>query len=656
MKNKSVYAMAEKNPVRFWETVAKELVWCKKWTKAYTDTPPHIKWFSGAKLNITENCLDRQLTLRKNKVALIWEPDDSSQPSRILTYYDLYRQVNKFANALKKLGVKKGDRVSIYLPMIPEVVVSMLACARIGAVHSVVFSAFSSPALQVRIQDAGAKVLITADGYWRRGKIVELKKQADAASADTKIEKTIVVRRIGSQIQAPWSDGRDLWYEELVKNESDECEPAVMDAEDPFFILYTSGSTGKPKGTLHTCAGYMVSAYASDKWIFDLNDEDIYWSTADIGWVTGHTYSCYGPLLNGTTFLQFEGLPDYPDPARWANVIDKYGVTTFYTAPTAIRMFMKYGTDILKPYTLKTLQVIGSVGEPISEKAWQWYYDEVGKGKCSLLDTWWQTETGGIVATSLPGIGPFKPAYTGLPLPGVRVRVLDDDGKPAAAGKEGNVVIVSPFAPGLLRGIWNNEQKFIDTYWSLYKGQKIYFSGDLGLRDKSGLIRIVGRADDMIKVAGHRLTTGEMEAAACKVAAVAECAIIGVNDEIKGEVPVAFVVAKSGFAQDGIANDVTGAIRQTIGPIASPHKVYIVSDLPKTRSGKIMRRLLRKAITGEDMGDISTLMNPESIESIKKVVNGANEAKGLEFAGPAAAANPTNPSGTVKPGDSANPA
>ena len=620
LKSKNVYAEAEKNPVKFWEKAANELVWQKKWKKAYADTPPHVKWFIGGKLNITQNCLDRHLSLRKNKVALIWEPDDSNQPGRILTYYDLYRQVNKLANALKKLGVKKGDRVSIYLPMIPEVVISMLACARIGAIHSVVFSAFSSQALQVRIQDAAPKVLITADGYYRHGKIVDLKKMADVALENTTVEKVVVVKRIGAQMTPTFNEGRDLWYDRIVKDEPDECEPQIMDAEDPLFILYTSGSTGKPKGCVHVCGGYTVSAYASDKWIFDLNDEDIFWSTADIGWVTGHTSSCYGPLLNGTTFLQFEGLPDYPDPARWASVIDKYGVTTFYTAPTAIRMFMKNGTDILKPYSLKTLQVLGSVGEPISEKAWLWYYQEVGKGNCSLLDTWWQTETGGIIATSLPGIGPFKPAYTGLAMPGIRIRVMDDDGKICPTGKEGNAVLVSPYAPSLLRGIWQNEQKFLDTYWNQYKGQKIYFSGDLALRDKNGLLRIVGRADDMIKVAGHRLTTGEMEAAACKVATVAECAIVGMNDEIKGVVPVAFVVGKAGADTTNVPADVTKTIREVIGPIASPHKVFIVPDLPKTRSGKIMRRLLRKAITNEDFGDLSTLANPEVMEKIKEIV------------------------------------
>lgn len=618
LKSKNVYAAAEKNPVKFWEAAAKELVWRKRWTKAYIDTPPNIKWFSGAKLNIAENCLDRNLTVRKNKVALIWEPDDSTQPARIITYYDLFRQVNKFANALRKLGVKKGDRVGIYLPMIPEVVVAMLACARIGAVHSVVFSAFSSSALQVRLQDAGAKVLITVDGYYRRGKIIDLKKQADEGIVDTAVQKVVVVKRAGNDIS--WTEARDIWYDQIVRGEADECLAAVMDAEDPMFILYTSGSTGKPKGALHTCGGYMVSAYASDKWIFDLTDDDIFWSTADIGWVTGHTYSCYGPLLNGATFIMFEGLPDYPNPDRWANVIDKYGVTVFYTAPTAIRMFMKNGTDILKPYSLKTLQILGSVGEPISEKAWLWYFENVGKKRCPILDTWWQTETGGIIATSLPGIGPFKPAHTGLPLPGIRIRVVDEYGKICKAGQEGSVVLFPPFTPGLLRGIWGNEQKFIETYWAQYN-KKYYFSGDLGCKDKNGLLRVVGRADDMIKVAGHRLTTGELESAACRASGVAECAIVGVVDEIKGEVPVAFVVPKSQTDTAGLKERVVAAIRSTIGPIATPHTVFIVNDLPKTRSGKIMRRILRKVFTKEELGDLSTLANPESVEGIKTAVN-----------------------------------
>jgi len=618
LKTKNVYALAEKNPVKFWEGVAKELYWRKPWKKAYADTPPHISWFSGGKLNISENCLDRNLAERKNKVALIWEPDDATKPGRVMTYYDLYREVNRFANALKRMGVKKGDRVGIYLPMIPEVVVAILACARIGAVHLVVFSAFSAAALRVRLEDAKPEVLITVDGYFRRGKIINLKAQAEEGILDTSVKKVVVVKRADNEI--PWTQARDVWYSDITAKESDECLPEVMDAEDPLFILYTSGSTGKPKGCLHTCGGYMVQAYATDRWIFDLDERDIFWSTADIGWVTGHTYSCYGPLLNGATFIQFEGLPDWPNPDRWAQVIDKYGVSVFYTAPTAIRMFMKNGVEILKPYKLNTLQVLGSVGEPISEKAWTWFYREVGKEKCPILDTWWQTETGGIVATSLPGIGPFKPAHTGLPLPGIRVRVLDEDGKLCKPGQEGSVVIVAPFAPSLLRGVWGNEQKFLDNYWMQYPGQKVYFSGDLGYRDKNGLLRVVGRADDQIKVAGHRLTTGEMESAACKAAGLAECAVVGVADEIKGEVPIVFAVPKAGADAAGLKERVIAAIREEIGPIATPKDVLVVKDLPKTRSGKIMRRILRKVFTEEELGDLSTLANPESVENIKNAV------------------------------------
>lgn len=617
VKNRSIYREAEANPQKMWAKLASELQWIKKWQKTYDGTPPHFSWFVRGKSNITQNCLDRHLKARKNKVAMIWEPENSQEPKRILTYYDLYREVCRLARALKKAGVKKGDRVGIYLPMIPEVVISMLACARIGAVHSVVFSAFSSNALQVRLADSQAKVLITADGYYRRGKVIELKKSADEGLENTAVKNVIVVKR--ANIEIPWVTGRDLWYSEITQAEKDSIEPTPMDSEDPLFILYTSGSTGKPKGCVHVCGGYMVSAYASDKWIFDINDEDIFWSTADIGWVTGHTYSCYGPLLNGATFLIFEGLADWPNPDRWAQVIDKYGITTFYTAPTAIRMFMKNGTDILKPYRLDTLQVIGSVGEPISEKAWLWYFNEIGKGRCPLLDTWWQTETGGIIATSLAGIGPFKPAFTGLPFPGARIKIFDDDGKECKPNKEGNVVLLPPFTPSLLRGIYNNEKKYLETYWSLYKN-KVYFSGDLGFKDRNGLIRIVGRADDQIKVAGHRLTTGEMESALAKHLSIAESAIVGVPDDIKGQVPVVFVVSKTEMAPEQLKAEVVRIIREEIGPIATPKDVYIVKDLPKTRSGKIMRRLLRKSLSKEEMGDLSTLANPESIQQIQEAV------------------------------------
>lgn len=617
VNNKSIYKTALQNPVKFWEKLAKELFWVKKWEKAFLHNPPYFKWFVHGKINITQNALDRNLEKRKNKVALIWEPEPITERPRVFTYYALFREVNKFANALKKSGVKKGDRVGIYLPMIPEVIISMLACARIGAVHSVVFSAFSSRALQIRLQDTKAKILITADGYYRRGRIIDLKQNADEGVKETEVKKVIVVKRAGNEIKM--RKGRDYWWQDLVKNESDWCRAEVMDSEDLLFILYTSGSTGRPKGCCHTCGGYTVQANFTTKWIFDLKEDDIFWSMADVGWITGHTYSCYGPLLCGSTFIIFEGAPDWPNPDRWCHIIEKYGVTTFYTAPTAIRMFEKYGIELIRRHKLDTLQILGSVGEPIDEAAWQVYFKEIGKGKCPLVDTWWQTETGGILITSLPGVGPFKPTFTGLPFPGLKVDILDDKGKSLPPNKEGNLVILPPFAPGLLRRVYKNPKKYLKTYWSQY-GKKIYFTSDGAYRDKNGLIRIVGRVDDVIKVAGHRLTTGELESAIALDKDIIECAVVGMFDEIKGEVPVAFVVSKRKKPQELVKKEVITQVRKEIGPIASPKEVYLVKDLPKTRSGKIMRRILRRLFTGEELGDLSTLANPESVGEIRKII------------------------------------
>ena len=508
--NASVYREAKKNPKKFWSDLAEELVWFKKWKKVFEHNPPYFKWFVGGKINITYNIFERNLEERKNKVALIWEPEPLEERPRILTYYQLYKEVNKFANVLKELGVKKGDRVGIYLPMIPEVIIAMLACARIGAIHSVVFSAFSPQALRVRLQDTEAKILITADGYWRRGKVISLKNNADKGIEDTKVRKVVVVKRIGNKIN--FEKEKDFWWHELMKNQSEYCRPAVMDAEDTLFILYTSGSTGKPKGCVHICGGYTVQALWTGRLIFDWKDSDIFWSTSDMGWVTGHTYSCYSPLLNGVTFVIFEGAPDWPSVDRWAQIIDKYGVTVFYTAPTAIRMFAKYGKEVLKGHKFETLRLLGSVGEPIDEAAWQWYFREIGKKRCPIVDTWWQTETGGILITSLPGIGPFRPAFTGIPFPGTCFDILDEKGKSVKAGQEGALVLLPPFVPSLLRGVYKNPKKYLSTYWSEY-GKKIYFTSDAAVKDKNGLIRIVGRLDDVIKIAGHRVTTGELEAA-----------------------------------------------------------------------------------------------------------------------------------------------
>lgn len=593
MTDKKIYEKANKDPIKFWESLAKGLVWQKKWDKAFEHNPPYFKWFVGGKINITENIFKRA---DKKKIALIWEPEPVEEPARIFTYEELFKEVCKCANYLKKLGVKKGDRVGIYLPMIPEVAISMLAAARIGAVHSAVFSAFSPSALRARLQDTGAEVLITADGYFRRGQFIDLLKSAKEGIQETRVKEIVVVKR--NEKDRPW------------QQESDKCEVEIMDSEDPLFVLYTSGSTGKPKGVVHACGGYAVQTLWTGKWIFNLKEGNIFWCTADVGWVTGHTYGVYSPLLNGATTVFFEGAPDWPSPNRWAQIINKYKVKTFYTAPTAIRMFEKYGTDILKGHNFESLELLGSVGEPIDEAAWLWYFKEVGKGKCPIVDTWWQTETGGILVTSLPGLGPFKPAFAGLPFPGVKFDI-----------KDGNLLILPPFSPGMLRGIYNNPEKYQETYWSQYEGA--YFTSDGAIKDENGLIRIIGRVDDVIKVAGHRVSTGEMEAAINLHPEISECAIIGIPDEIKGEVPLAFVVGETKFPLEKLSflkQEVINQIKKEIGPIALPKEVYIVPDLPKTRSGKIMRRILRKLFTGEDLGDLSTLANPEIVEKIKEII------------------------------------
>jgi len=617
VNQRAIYKKALNNPVKFWEGLAKELFWQKKWTKAFSHNPPYFKWFEGGKINITENALDKNLEKRKNKIALIWEPEPVGESPRVFSYYDLFREVNRCANVLKKLGVKKGDKVGIYLPMIPEVIISMLACARIGAVHAVVFSAFSSNALNIRLKDTKAKVLITADGYWRRGKVIGLKKNADKGLKGTAVKKVVVVKRAQNEVKM--KKGRDLWWEDLVKGESDWCRPVAMDAEDLLFILYTSGSTGKPKGCCHVCGGYSVQAKFSAKWIFDLKEDDIFWSTADVGWITGHTYSCYGPLLCGSTFVIFEGAPDFPAPDRWCEIIEKYGVTTFYTAPTAVRMFEKYGLSHIKKHNLETLQILGSVGEPIDEAAWLWYFDKIGGKKRVLVDTWWQTETGGILITSLPGIGPFRPSFCGLPFPGTRFDILDEKGESVKANEQGNLVMLPPFSPGLLRDVYKNKRRYRKTYWSQY-GPKIYFTSDGAYRDRNGLIRIIGRMDDVIKVAGHRLTTGELESSISLHKDITECAVIGIFDEIKGQVPVAFIISKSKRSPEKVKQEIRLQVRKDIGPTASLKRVYLVKDLPKTRSGKIMRRILRKLFTGEEMGDLSTLANPETVDYLRKMI------------------------------------
>ena len=626
LNDKAIYQKAAKDPIKFWENLAESIFWRKKWTKAFWHKPPYFEWFINGKLNITESCLDRHLPAKKDKIAFIWEPEPNEEKPRIITYGQLFVEVCRFANVLKKLGVKKGDRVAIYMPMIPETIVAMLACARIGAIHAIIFSAFSPTALQSRLQDTKAKILITADGYYRRGQVINLKDSADQGIVETDIKKIVVVKRAGNTIS--WKKDKDFWYTDLMIKVKDFCPAITTDAEDPLFILYTSGSTGKPKGVIHICGGYAVQALWTAKWIFDLKDDDIFWSTADIGWITGHTYSCYGPLLNGITFIMFEGAPNWPSQDRWAKTIEKYKVTTFYTAPTAIRMFEKELSSLSKKELssllndLKTLRLLGSVGEPIDKATWTWYFENVGKKKLPIVDTWWQTETGGILITSLPGIGPFKPAFTGLPFPGIKAGIFDANGKICKPDREGNLVILPPFSPGMLRGVYKNSEKYLNTYWSEY-GPKVYFTSDAAFKNKNGLIRIVGRVDDVIKVAGHRLTSGELEEVINFHPNIVECAVIGIPDEIKGEALIVFAICKkNSLSKKQMKKEIIDQIKKEIGPIAIPKQVYIIPDLPKTRSGKIMRRILKKLLTGEELGDLSTLSNPEIVEKIKNKING----------------------------------
>ncbi|MEM2908138.1 MAG: acetate--CoA ligase [Candidatus Hadarchaeales archaeon] len=624
VNDESIYEQADKDPIAFWAARAREgLHWFKEWDKTYEQDPPYFRWFIGGKINASYNAVDRHISTEKRyKAAIIWEPEPIDEPARVLTYYDLYREVNKFANVLKSLGVGKGDRVGIYLPMIPEVQIAMLACARIGAIHSVVFSAFSADSLRSRLMDAEAKVLITADGYYRRGKIINLKAEADEGVKGTPVQKVVVVKRAG--LNVPMLEGRDLWWHELMKDAAAYCEPEPMDSEDILFILYTSGTTGKPKGVVHTTGGYLAQAYWTTKWDFDIHDDDLFWCTADIGWITGHTYACYGPLLLGATMLIYEGAPDYPEPDRWWAIVEKYGVTIFYTAPTAIRMFVKYGEEWPRKHDLSSLRILGTVGEPIDREAWLWYFYNIGGGRCPIIDTWWQTETGGTLINSLPGIGPFIPTVAGRSFPGTRHVVLDESGRRVGVGETGSLVQLSPFAPGMLRGIYKDPERYKELYFGKY-GDEIYYTHDgAKVWDEMYNIRLGGREDDVMKVAGHRLATAEVETALTDHEAVAEAAVVPAPHEIKGEVPVAFVVLKKGWEpSEALEKEIVAKVVKAIGPTAKPQAVFFVHDLPKTRSGKIMRRILRSLMRGEPVGDTTTLMNPEVVEELKARVAGA---------------------------------
>ncbi|MDJ0787256.1 MAG: acetate--CoA ligase [Myxococcota bacterium] len=601
---------AAKNPTRFWAKMAKENVsFFSPWKKVLDWKPPFAKWFVGSKLNVSYNCIDRHLegknAWRRNKAAIIWEGEPGDK--RVITYGELHREVCKFANALKALGVKKGDRVCLYMPMVPELAIAMLACTRIGAPHSIVFGGFSADALRDRIADAGAHVVITADGGYRRGAPFALKEAVDAAvSGDSPVESVVVVKRTGQDVT--WKAGRDHWWHDLMAEASTKCPPAKLDAEHPLFILYTSGTTGKPKGILHTTAGYLTHVTTTFKAIFDIKDSDTYWCTADIGWITGHSYVIYGPLANGATTLMYEGVPTHPGPDRWWDVIERHRVSIFYTAPTAIRTFIRLGDEHPKSHDLSSLRLLGTVGEPINPEAWMWYHKVIGGKRCPIVDTWWQTETGGIMISPLPGAVDTKPGSGTLPFPGVDAAILDDDGNEVKPPDGGFLAVRQPW-PGMLRGIWGDKERFREVYWSKWKRKGTYFAGDGAHRDKGGYFWIMGRVDDVMNVSGHRIGTMEVESALVSHPDVAESAVVGREDEITGTAVVAFVTPKANvLADDGLAKRLRDHVAKEIGAIAKPKDVRFTPALPKTRSGKIMRRLLRDIASGkETAGDTSTL-------------------------------------------------
>ena len=616
-----IYHKSVKEPEVFWEKIAEEnFTWYKKWDNVleWDFKKPEIKWYQGAKLNITENCIDRHLSTKGNKTAILFEPNNPGEETQHITYNQLHERVNRFANVLKNEGLKKGDRVCVYLPMIPDLAVSVLACARIGAIHSVVFAGFSATALSTRINDSDCKIVITSDGSYRGNKTIDLKEIVDEALNDcASVNSVLVAKRINSEVTM--KEGRDKWLQPLLNNASSECEPEVMDAEDPLFILYTSGSTGKPKGMVHTTAGYMVYTAYTFKNVFNYKDDDIYWCTADIGWITGHSYIVYGPLANGATTVMFEGVPSYPDYGRFWEIVEKHKITQFYTAPTAIRALAKEHLDYTTKHDLSSLKVLGSVGEPINEEAWHWYNDHIGKKKSPIVDTWWQTETGGILISPLPNITPTIPTYASLPLPGIQPCLMDEKGKEIIENQiDGRLCIKYPW-PSIARTIWGNHQRYKETYFSAYKDK--YFTGDGALRNTIGYYRITGRVDDVIIVSGHNLGTAPIEDVINEHPAVAESAIVGFPHDVKGNALYGYVILKETGEEnsfDKLRKEINQMITEHIGPIAKLNKIQFTTGLPKTRSGKIMRRILRKIAANEtdNLGDTSTLLNPEIVQEI----------------------------------------
>ena len=617
VSDRSIYERAAADPEAFWAEQAERLAWFKRWDTVMQWTPPWVTWFEGGTLNASYNCLDRHVEAGGgDKVAFHWEGEPGD--TRTITYAELLDEVCRFANALRSLGVRKGDRVNIYLGMVPELPVAMLACARIGAAHSVVFGGFSAEALRDRINDAEAKILITADGGYRRGQVVPLKENAEEAVRECpSIEHVITVRRTGGE--HPFTPGRDLWYHELIAEQSTECEPEEMGAEDLLYLLYTSGTTGKPKGIAHTTGGYMAQVTATHRMIFDIHDDDVYWCAADIGWVTGHSYIVYGPLSNHTTGIIYEGAPDWPDKDRLWKIVETYKATILYTAPTAIRAFMRWGTEFPEAHDLSSLRLLGSVGEPINPEAWIWYWKFIGTERCPVVDTWWQTETGAILITPLPGITPLKPGAATDPFPGIEADIVDKQGNSVPLGGGGYLVLNKPW-PSIARTIWGDPDRYVETYFSRY-GPNVYVAGDGAKRDEDGYFWLLGRIDDVMNVAGHRLSTYEIESALVDNPKVAEAGVVSRPDDVVGEAIVAFVTLKSAYVgDDSVAAELRDHVANKIGKIARPHGIIFTNDLPKTRSGKIMRRLLRDVARGRPLGDVTTLANAEIVEQIHDMV------------------------------------